>query len=176
MGLSLPIFWIGLMLIWALSFRWPLFPVSGWGGPIWTAGGVYFTALPAATLGVTLLGPLARMVRAAVLEVLRQDYVRTARAKGLAEWRVVYLHAMRNAALPVVTLVGLQFGYLLGGIVVTETIFSWPGMGRTVLHAILSKDFPMVQGIVFTMALTFVVVNLLVDLVYAALDPRIRYR
>ncbi len=175
MGLSLPIFWIGLMLIWWLSFQWSLFPISGWGGPIWTTRGFHHTVLPAVTLGATLVGPLARLTRAAVLEVLRQDYIRTARAKGLVERRVVVLHALRNAALPIVTLIGLQFGYLLGGAVVTETIFSWPGMGRTVVIAILSKDFPMVQGIVVTMALTFVTLNLLVDLFYAVLDPRIRY-
>ncbi|MDR7481152.1 MAG: ABC transporter permease [Armatimonadota bacterium] len=175
LGLSLPIFWIGLMLIWWLGFRWGVFPISGWGGPIWTAQGAYYTILPALTLGANLVGALARMTRATVLEVLRQDYIRTARAKGLAERRVVYLHALRNAALPIITLVGLQVGYLLGGAVVTETIFSWPGMGRTVVRAILSKDFPLVQGIVLTMALSFVTINLLVDLLYAALDPRIRY-
>jgi ABC-type dipeptide/oligopeptide/nickel transport system permease component len=175
LGLSLPIFWVGLMLMWWLSFRWQLFPISGWGGPIWTADGLYHTVLPAATLGANLVGSLARMTRATVLEVLRQDYIRTARAKGLVPRRVVYTHALRNAALPIVTLVGLQFGYLLGGAVVTETVFSWPGMGRTVVRAILSKDFPLVQGIVLTMALSFVTVNLLVDLLYAALDPRIRY-
>lgn len=174
-GLSLPIFWVGLVLIWAFSFRWPLFPVSGWGGPLWTAQGLYFTLLPAVTLGATLIGPLARMTRATVLEVLQQDYVRTARAKGLVERRVVYVHVLRNAALPIVTLIGLQFGYLLGGVVVTETIFGWPGMGRTVVRAILAKDVPVVQGIVLTISLSFVLINLLVDLLYAVLDPRIRY-
>ncbi|MBI4277728.1 MAG: ABC transporter permease, partial [Armatimonadetes bacterium] len=175
LGLSLPIFWVGLMLIWWLAFRWQMFPISGWGGPIWTAEGFYYTVLPAVTLGANLVGSLARMTRAQVLEVLRQDYIRTALAKGLVQRRVLYTHALRNAALPIVTLVGLQFGYLLGGAVVTETVFSWPGMGRTVVRAILSKDFPLVQGIVLTMALSFVTINLLVDLLYAALDPRIRY-
>lgn len=174
-GLSLPIFWVGLVLIWAFSFRWPLFPVSGWGGPLWTTNGLYHTLLPAVTLGATLIGPLARMTRATVLEVLQQDYVRTARAKGLVEWRVVYVHVLRNAALPIVTLIGLQFGYLLGGVVVTETIFSWPGMGRSVVRAILAKDVPIVQGIVLTISLSFVIINLVVDLLYAVLDPRIRY-
>lgn len=175
LGLSMPIFWIGLMLIWWLSFEWKLFPISGWGGPIWTSKGAHYTVLPALTLGSNLVGSLARLTRAAVLEVLRQDYIRTARAKGLAEWRVLYVHALRNAALPLLTLIGLQFGYLLGGAVVTETVFSWPGMGRMVIRAILSKDFPIVQGVVLVMALSFVTINLLVDLLYAILDPRIRY-
>lgn len=175
LGLSLPIFWVGLMLIWWLSFQWALFPVSGWGGPIWTLRGLHHTALPALTLGATLVGPLARMTRATLLEVLRQDYVRTARAKGLGEARVVGVHALRNAALPIITVVGLQLGYLLGGAVVTETIFGWPGMGRTAVLAILARDFPLVQGIVITGALTFVAVNLLVDLLYVRFDPRLRY-
>jgi ABC-type dipeptide/oligopeptide/nickel transport system permease component len=115
------------------------------------------------------------MTRATLLEVLRLEYIRTARAKGLAEFRVIYVHALRNAALPLVTVVGLQFGYLLGGAVVTETIFGWPGMGRTAVLAILSRDFPMVQGVVVTVAVAFVLVNLLVDLLYARFDPRIRY-
>ncbi len=175
LGLSLPIFWVGLMLIWWLSFQWSLFPISGWGGPIWTLKGLHYTALPALTLGATLIGPLARMTRATLLEVLQQEYIRTARAKGLGEWRVIYLHALRNAALPIVTVIGLQFGYLLGGAVVTETIFGWPGMGRTAVLGILSRDFPLVQGIVIAMALSFVVVNLLVDVLYGVFDPRIRY-
>lgn len=175
LGLSLPVFWVGLMLIWWLSFTWGIFPISGWGGPVWTLRGLHYTVLPALTLAATLIGPLARMTRATLLETLRQDYVRTARAKGLAEARVVYVHALRNAALPIITVVGLQFGYLLGGAVVTETIFGWPGMGRTAVLAILARDFPMVQGIVITGALAFVVVNLLVDLLYAVFDPRIRY-
>jgi glutathione transport system permease protein len=175
LGLSLPVFWVGLMLIWWLSFRWDLFPISGWGGPIWTARGLHHTVLPALTLGATLVGPLARMTRATLLEVLQQEYIRTARAKGLAETRVVCGHALRNAALPLITVAGLQFGYLLGGAVVTETIFGWPGMGRTAVLAILARDVPLVQGIVITGALAFVVVNLLVDLLYAVFDPRIRY-
>ncbi len=175
LGLSLPIFWVGLMLIWWLAFQWALFPISGWGGPIWTARGFHYTILPALTLGATLIGPLARMTRATLLEVLRQEYIRTARAKGLAEPRVVYVHALGNAALPLITVIGLQFGYLLGGAVVTETIFGWPGMGRTAVLAILSRDFPIVQGIVVTVAVGFVAVNLVVDLLYAVFDPRIRY-
>ena len=175
LGLSLPVFWVGLMLIWWLSFQWSIFPISGWGGPIWTPRGVHFTVLPAMTLGATLIGPLARMTRATLLEVLRQEYIRTARAKGVAEYRVVYVHALRNAAMPLVTVVGLQFGYLLGGAVVTETIFGWPGMGRSAVLAILSRDFPLVQGVVLTVAIGFVAVNLLVDLLYAVFDPRIRY-
>jgi len=175
LGLSLPLFWVGLMLIWWLSYGWYLFPVSGWGGPIWTLNGLHHTALPAVTLGATLVGPVARVTRATVLEVLHEDYIRTARAKGLAERWVIYIHALRNSAVPIVTLLGLQFGYLMGGAVVTETIFSWPGMGRTAVMGILNQDFPLVQGIVLTISLSFISINLLVDLLYAIIDPRIRY-
>lgn len=175
LGLSLPLFWVGLMLIWSLSFELLLFPVSGWGGPIWTLQGLHYTVLPAVTLGLTQMGSVARVTRTSVLEVLNQDYIRTARSKGLVERRVIFIHALRNAALPIVTLLGLQFGFLLGGAVVTETIFSWPGLGRVAVRAILNQDFPVVQGVVLTIALGYVAINLLVDLLYVVLDPRIRY-
>lgn len=175
LGLSLPIFWIGLMAIWLFAFRLGWFPVSGRGGPMWSADGLRHLVLPALTLGGIQIPALARLTRSSVLEALGQDYVRTARAKGLAERLVVAKHALKNALLPVVTIVGLQFAALLGGAVVTETIFSWPGLGRLAVTAILTRDFPVVQGTILVAAVTFVTINLLVDLVYALLDPRIKY-
>jgi ABC-type dipeptide/oligopeptide/nickel transport system permease component len=127
------------------------------------------------TLSTVPLAIIARMTRSSLLEVLRQDYVRTARAKGLAEPRVVLGHALRNAAIPVITVIGLNVGSLLGGAILTETIFAWPGVGRLVVDAIFARDYPVVQGAVLVIAIVFVIVNLLVDLSYAALDPRIRY-
>lgn len=175
LGLSLPIFWIGLMAIWLFAFQLGWFPVSGRGGPVWSADGLHHLVLPALTLGGIQIPALARLTRSSVLEALGQDYVRTARAKGLAERLVVAKHALKNALLPVVTIVGLQFATLLGGAVVTETIFSWPGLGRLAVTAILTRDFPVVQGTILVAAVTFVTINLLVDLVYAVLDPRIKY-
>lgn len=175
LGLSLPIFWIGLMAIWLFAFQLGWFPVSGRGGPVWSADGLRHLVLPALTLGGIQIPALARLTRSSVLEALGQDYVRTARAKGLAERLVVAKHALKNALLPVVTVVGLQFATLLGGAVVTETIFSWPGLGRLAVTAILTRDFPVVQGTILVAALTFITINLLVDLVYALLDPRIKY-
>ncbi|MBI4589123.1 MAG: ABC transporter permease [Candidatus Rokubacteria bacterium] len=175
LGLSLPIFWIGLMAIWLFAFQLGWFPISGRGGPIWSADGLRHLILPALTLGGIQIPALARLTRSSVLEALGQDYVRTARAKGLAERLVVAKHALKNALLPVVTIVGLQFAGLLGGAVVTETIFSWPGLGRLAVTAILTRDFPVVQGTILVAAVTFVTINLLVDLVYAVLDPRIKY-
>lgn len=175
LGLSLAIFWIGLMAIWLFAFTLGWLPVSGRGGPIWTVDGLRHLVLPALTLGGVQIPALARLTRSSLLEALGEDYVRTARAKGLADALVVLKHALRNALLPVVTLVGLQFAGLLGGAVVTETIFSWPGLGRLAVTAILTRDFPLVQGTILVAAVTFISVNLLVDLLYAVLDPRIKY-
>lgn len=175
LGLSLPIFWIGLMAIWLFAFTLGWLPVSGRGGPLWTVDGLRHLVLPALTLGGIQVPALARLTRSSVLEALSQDYVRTARAKGLAERLVVTKHALGNALLPVVTIIGLQFAGLLGGAVVTETIFSWPGLGRLAVTAILTRDFPLVQGTILVAAVTFVTINLLVDLLYAVLDPRIKY-
>jgi ABC-type dipeptide/oligopeptide/nickel transport system permease component len=175
LGLSLPIFWIGLMAIWLFAFTLGWLPVSGRGGPPWTLEGLRHLVLPALTLGGVQVPALARLTRSSLLEALGQDYVRTARAKGLAERLVVAKHALRNALLPVVTIVGLQFAGLLGGAVVTETIFSWPGLGRLAVTAILTRDFPLVQGAILVAAVTFVTINLIVDLLYAVLDPRIKY-
>ena len=141
-GVSLPIFFIGLLAIHFLGVQWRLLPFLGRGGPLWTVEGLRHVALPALSLGLVFVGPVARMTRSSVLEVLRLDHVRTARAKGLSEARVILRHGLRNALIPVVTLIGLQAGYLLGGAVVTETIFSWPGVGRLAVGAILSSDFP----------------------------------
>ncbi len=173
-GVSVPVFFLGLLLIWFVGFRWQLLPFTGRAGPIWTAVGLKALILPALTLGGVFVGPVARMTRTAVLDVLSADHVRTARAKGLTERRVVLRHALRNAMIPVVTLIGLQIGFLLGGAVVTETVFSWPGVGRLAVGAILSSDLPMAQGTIILLSAGFIVVNLLVDVLYAALDPGIR--
>ncbi len=173
-GVSLPVFFLGLVLIWFVGFQWQWLPFTGRGGPLWTLEGLRSIILPAITLGGVFVGPVARMTRTAVLDVLSADHVRTARAKGLSERLVVLRHALRNALVPVVTLIGLQIGFLLGGAVVTETVFSWPGVGRLAVGAILSSDFPMAQGTIIVLSLGFIVINLIVDVLYAALDPRIR--
>ncbi|WP_198374426.1 ABC transporter permease [Neoroseomonas rubea] len=173
-GVSVPVFFLGLVLIWFVGFQWQLLPFTGRGGPLWTMDGIRSIILPAVTLGGVFVGPVARMTRTAVLDVLSADHVRTARAKGLTERLVVLRHALRNALVPVVTLIGLQIGFLLGGAVVTETVFSWPGVGRLAVGAILSSDFPMAQGTIIVLSLGFIVVNLTVDMLYAALDPRVR--
>ena len=173
-GVSLPIFFIGLLAIHFLGVQWRLFPFLGRGGPIWTLEGLNHLVLPALSLGLIFIGPVARMTRSSVLEVLRLDHVRTARAKGLSELRVILRHGLRNALIPVVTLVGLQAGYLLGGAVVTETIFSWPGIGRLAVGSILSSDFPLAQGAILVLALAFICINMIVDILYALLDPRMQ--
>jgi ABC-type dipeptide/oligopeptide/nickel transport system permease component len=174
-GGSIPVFFLGLVLIWYVGFKWQLLPFTGRLGPLWTWEGVSAIILPALTLGGVFVGPVARMTRTAVLDVLGADHVRTARAKGLSERLVVLHHALRNALIPVVTLIGLQIGFLLGGAVVTETVFSWPGVGRLAVGAILSSDFPMAQGTIIVLSMGFIIINLTVDLLYAALDPRIRH-
>ena len=167
-GVSLPLFWLGLLLILFFSFWLGWFPPAG-------ATGFRSLVLPSVTLGLVSAGVISRLTRSSLVEVLVEDYIRTARSKGLPK-RLVYLrHALRNALLPVLTIVGLQFGAMLSGTVVTETVFSRPGLGRLVVSAILWQDYPLVQGIVLFMATIYVVVNLLVDISYAWLDPRIRY-
>ncbi|MFT4569918.1 MAG: peptide/nickel transport system permease protein [Candidatus Binatia bacterium] len=167
-GVAIPNFWLGPMLILVFSVNLGLLPVSGAGTP------AHFV-LPAITLGASMAGLSARLVRSTVLETLREDYVRTARAKGLSETVVVMRHALGNALTPMITIVGLEAGALLGGAVVTETIFAWPGIGRLVIEAISARDLPLVRGCVLAIALTYVVVNLIADLAYAWADPRIRY-
>jgi ABC-type dipeptide/oligopeptide/nickel transport system permease component len=168
LGVSLPSFWLGLLLIFVVSLQLRALPATG-------GGDLQHLVLPAVTLGLGAAAILARLTRSSMLEVLRQEYVTTARAKGLHEWAVIIRHALKNALIPVVTIFGLQFGQLLAGTVVVETVFARPGLGRLIVDGILNKDFPMVQGIVLVVAVSYVLVNLLVDLVYAVLDPRIRY-
>lgn len=174
-GVSMPIFFIGLILIQYVGFKLDLLPFTGRTGPVW-AGGLPSLVLPALTLCSALIGPIARLTRTAVLEVLGADYVRTARAKGLREVVVVVHHALRNALIPVVTLIGLQAAFLLGGAVVTETMFSWPGVGRLAVGAIVSNDFPTAQGAIMILAIAFLTINLVVDVLYAYLDPRLLHR
>ena len=167
LGVSIPNFWLGPMLILFGSVMLGWFPVSGrqgWGSLV----------LPAITLGTALAAIVARMLRNSLLEIAEADYVRTARAKGLSEWAILWRHSLRNALLPVVTLVGLQIGAILGGSVIVETVFSWPGVGRLTVEAIQSRDYPLVQGCVLLIAVVYVVINLLTDLAYGLIDPRIR--
>jgi peptide/nickel transport system permease protein len=174
-GSAMPVFAVGLILLWIFAFTLRWLPLGGF-APLTAPDGWRHIALPAITVSSGTIALLARLTRSSVLETLHQDYVRTARAKGAGEVRVVVAHALRNALLPVVTVVGLQFGFLLSGAVVTESIFSLPGVGRLLVQAILGRDFPVVQGAVLVLACTFVLTNLLVDLAYAAIDPRIRYQ
>jgi len=174
-GLSMPSFWLGVLLILAFSIHVPLLPASGYVSPAEDfAGFLARLVLPAVTLGVALAAATMRMTRAAMLEVLRADFVRTARAKGLSRRRVVWGHAFGNAQIPVVTLLGVQMGQLLGGVVVTETVFSWPGLGKLTVDAIFARDYPVVQGAVLLTAVLFVLINLLTDVVYTFIDPRMR--
>jgi ABC-type dipeptide/oligopeptide/nickel transport system permease component len=166
-GQSAPTFFLGILFILLLSLKADLFPTSGRGD--WRN-----LVLPALTLGAFAMASIARLTRSAVLEVLHADYIRTARAKGVAETWVVAKHTLKNAAIPIVTITGLQFGTLLGGAVVTETVFAWPGIGRLAIQSIYDRDYPVVQCTVFLAALMFIVINLCVDLIYGVLDPRIR--
>jgi peptide/nickel transport system permease protein len=177
-GASMPVFWLGivLMVIFALWLGW--LPASGMFAPY--GGGdlrdlLAHLALPAFTLAAASVTIIARLTRSTMLETLGQDYIRTARAKGVVERAVVLRHGLKNALIPIVTVVGVQAGYLLGGAVLTETVFAWPGVGTLMVQGILARDFPLVQGCVLVVALSFVLINLLVDLLYAWLDPRIRY-
>jgi ABC-type dipeptide/oligopeptide/nickel transport system permease component len=168
-GQAAPTFFLGILFILLLSLKADLFPTGGRG----TARNL---VLPALTLGAFAMASIARLTRSAVLEVLRADYIRTARAKGLAEVLVVAKHTLRNAALPIVTITGLQFGTLLGGAVVTETVFAWPGIGRLAIQSIYNRDYPVVQCTVFLSAVMFIVINFAIELLYGALDPRVRPR
>ncbi|MDR9391131.1 MAG: ABC transporter permease [Trueperaceae bacterium] len=167
-GISMPVYWLGLMLIilFAINLRW--LPAAGADGPA-------SLVLPAVTLAAFSVAFIARITRSSMLEVLRQDYVRTAHAKGVDRRTVEWRHALRNALPPVVTVIGLQFGQLLGGAILTETVFGWPGLGRLLVDSIFARDYPMVQGLVIVFAAMFAFVNLLVDLTYERIDPRVRY-
>lgn len=196
-GVSMPVFWLGLMLIFLFGVALAWLPISGRlsvdvhlaritglhlldalltrnGAAFWDA--LRHLVLPSLALGAIQMAIIARMTRSSMLEVIRQDYIRTARSKGLAERVVIYKHALKNALIPVVTVVGLTVGRLLGGAVLTETIFSWPGLGKFAVDAIYARDYPQVQGVVLLIAAGFVLVNLLVDVIYVFLDPRIRYQ
>ena len=168
LGLSLPNFWLGpmLMIVFAIQFGWT--PVSG-------RGGLGHLVLPSLTLGLGMAAILTRILRAGLLQAIREDYVRTARAKGLSESRVWLKHTLRNALLPVITIVSLQFGSLLAGSIITETVFSWPGIGRLTVQAIQARDYPLVQGCVLVIATTYLLVNFLTDIFYRLADPRIHY-
>ncbi len=167
-GLSMPVFWLGLMLMLLFSIQLGWLPSVG-------AESWKHLILPAITLGANSTAIIARMTRSSMLEVIRLDYIRTARAKGLTEKMVIWRHALKNALIPVVTVIGLQTGTLLGGAVLTEIVFAWPGIGRLLVEAILSRDYPVVQGLVLLVATIFIFINLIVDLLYSYLDPRIRY-
>lgn len=167
-GISIPNFWLGLMLIMLFGVTLGWLPISG-------RGGLESVILPALTLAAYQLAVIARMTRSSMLEVLRQDYVRTARAKGLRERVVVLTHALRNALIPTVTIAGLQLGYLLGGSIVVETVFAWPGLGSLMIESVRIRDYTMVQAVATLFAATFILVNILVDLLYAYLDPRVQY-
>jgi ABC-type dipeptide/oligopeptide/nickel transport system permease component len=167
LGISTPGFVLGPLMIYLFALKLDLLPVSG-------RGGIEYLILPAVTMGAALSAILTRMVRSSVIEELGEDYVRTARAKGLSESRVVYKHVLKNGLIPVVTVIGLQFGVLLAGAIITETIFSWPGLGRLTVDAINARDYPLVQGCILMIAVTYIAANLLTDLAYRLLDPRIK--
>ncbi len=170
LGISTPVFWLGLLLMYFVGVRLQWLPPSGFGD-----GSIRYLILPAITLGTQSVAFLARMTRASMLEILHEDYLVTARAKGMREITVVFKHAFSNAIIPIVTIVGLDFASYLSGSVLTEKVFSWPGLGRHIVTAIAQRDYPVINGTVFFFALIFIVINLIVDLLYAYLDPRIRY-
>jgi peptide/nickel transport system permease protein len=178
-GASMPVFWLGIVLMVVFSLQLGWLPASGMYAPY--GGGdlrdlLAHLILPAVTLAAASVTIIARLTRSTMLDVLGQDFIRTARAKGLVEGAVVLRHGLKNAMIPIVTVIGVQVGYLLGGAILTETVFAWPGVGSLMVQGILARDFPLVQGCVLVVALSFVLVNLAVDLLYAWLDPRIRYR
>jgi ABC-type dipeptide/oligopeptide/nickel transport system permease component len=167
-GLSMPIFWLGLVMLYLFAYYFRLFPVGGTGS--WK-----HYVLPAIALATPSIGILSRMTRSSLLDVMGEDFIRTARAKGLRGATIITRHALRNAMIPVMSVIGLQFGQLLGGAVLTETIFSWPGLGRLTVRGVFARDYVLVQGAVLTFAMAFVLINLLIDLSYAYIDPRIHY-
>jgi peptide/nickel transport system permease protein len=175
-GISMPSFWVGLNLIFLFAVVLGVLPVAGYqplSSGLWE--NLRYLALPAVTLGFAQAALLARMSRSMMLEVLREDYVRTARAKGLAERTVVLVHALKNAMVPLVTVMGLTFAILMGGAVITEQVFNIPGLGRLLVQSVLRRDYPVVQGIVLVIAFNYVAINLLVDILYGFFDPRVRH-
>ncbi len=169
LGMSMPTFWVGLLLLYFFAYRWRIFPISGYG--TWQ-----HLVLPAFTLGLANAAITARMVRSSMLEVIRQDYIRTARSKGLAESVVINQHALKNALIPIITLLGLRVGWIMGGSVISELVFSRPGLGRLMIEAILSRDYPIVQGSMMALTACIILANILADILYAVVDPRIKYR
>ena len=167
-GMSMPAFWLGLMLIIIFSVKLKLLPVGG-------SGGFVYLILPTITLAAYLIASIARNTRSSMMDVLAQDYITTARSKGVREKMVIIRHALKNGFIPIITVVGLQFGSLLGGTVLTETVFAWPGLGRLLVSSILARDYPVIQGGILIFALLLVLTNLVVDLTYAYLDPKVRY-
>ena len=176
LGFSIPVFWLGFILIFFFAVKIPLFPAAGYIAPSEDfISYLHRLALPSLATGVIIMALIARMTRATVLETLREDYVRTARSKGLSENLVLIRHALRNAALPIITVIGLGVAALLSGLVVTESVFGIPGLGRLLLNAIVSRDYPIIQGTILIISVVYVIVNLLVDISYAFFDPRVRY-
>lgn len=167
-GISAPGFWIALFLILLFSYQLSIFPISGYSG-------FYSLILPSITLGLGTAGSIARMTRSSMLDVIKQDYIRTARAKGAGAYRLIFQHCLQNAVIPVITLIGMQFGYLMAGAVVTETVFALPGLGSLIVSAISTRDIPTVQGLLLFMGAIIIFVNFVVDLLYTKLDPRIQY-
>ncbi|PEJ58256.1 MULTISPECIES: ABC transporter permease [unclassified Bacillus (in: firmicutes)] len=174
-GISVPNFWLGAILILIFGVNLQILPVGGLDSPIWTLAGLKQIILPAIALGTASAAMIARMSRSSMLEVIRADYIRTARAKGVKEKSIVWIHALKNSMIPVITVIGLNFGFLLGGTIITEQVFAINGVGRLMIDAIASRDFPMVQGAVLLVATLFVIVNLFVDILYVFIDPRISY-
>lgn len=171
---SMPYFWLGIILMLLFGVKLDLLPISGRGGPIWSLEGIRHLILPTLTLGLPPMALFTRLVRSSMLEVINEEYIRTARSKGLSEKTVIYCHALRNALIPVVTLLALRLPWLFGGAVITETVFSWPGMGRLLVDAVTQRDYPVVQGVVLILAVLVLLSNLAADVIYAYLDPRIR--
>ena len=171
---SMPGFWIAIVAVLLFSMHWGIFPISGRGGPLWTTRGLHYLALPGLILGIRQVAIISRLIRVSMLEILDEDYIRTARSKGLAEWKVVYKHAFRNAMIPTVTIFGVQLPELMSLGVIIETVFAWPGTGRMLVDAVLKRDYTLVQGIVLVYALLVILMTLLVDLLYGYIDPRIK--
>jgi peptide/nickel transport system permease protein len=176
-GFSIPVFVLGYILIYVLAIQLKLLPVQGYKSPftdgLWPF--LRHIILPTVTLSVIYIALIARMTRASVMEVLQEDYVRTARAKGQSEFKVLMKHALRNAAVPIVTVVGLGIALLIGGVVVTESVYNIPGLGRLVLDAVLKRDYPIIQGLILLFSFVYILINLIIDLAYTVFDPRIRY-
>ncbi len=171
---SMPGFWIAIVAVLLFSMHWSIFPISGRGGPIWTSKGLQYLLLPGLILGIRQVALISRLIRASMLEILNEDFIRTARSKGLAEKAVIYKHALRNAMIPTVTIFGVQIPELISLGVIIETVFAWPGTGRMLVDAVLKRDYTLVQGIVLVYSLLVITMSLLVEILYSYIDPRIK--